>query len=124
MLDEWKVLIYDNLLSPLCYLYNNVGGRFDGNGGDTLMATSHTRLRTHDHYNFKQLSLVEKVELVQVHFTLHLRDQQSKWMQDGYKVYMDSYMTSNGSCFMVIWIIFKNHLLKVGLTQNRETMTL
>jgi hypothetical protein len=24
----------------------------------------------------------------------------------------------------VIWIIFKNHLLKVGLTQNRETMLL
>ena len=24
---------------------------------------------------------------------------------------------------MVIWIIFKNHLLEVGLTQNRETMT-
>ena len=25
---------------------------------------------------------------------------------------------------MVIWIIFKNHLLKVGLTQNRDTMAL
>ena len=24
----------------------------------------------------------------------------------------------NGSCFMVTWIIFKNHLLKVGLTHN------
>ena len=46
-------------------------------------------------------------------------------MQDGCKVYMDSYMASNGSCFMVTWIIFKNHLLKVGLTQNRwETMAL
>ena len=46
-------------------------------------------------------------------------------MQDGCKVYMDSYMASNGSCFMVTWIIFENHLLKViGLTQNRETMTL
>ena len=28
-------------------------------------------------------------------------------MQDGCKVYMDSYMASNGSCFMVTWIIFK-----------------
>ena len=64
------------------------------------------------------LSLVEKAEPVQVRFTLRLRDQQSMWMQDGCKVYMDSYMTSNGSCFMVTWIIFKNHLLKVGLTQN------
>jgi hypothetical protein len=45
-------------------------------------------------------------------------------MQDGCRVYMDSYMTSNRSCFMVIWIIFKNYLLEVGLTQNRETMVL
>ena len=29
---------------------------------------------------------------------------------------MDSYMTSNGSCFMVTWTIFKYHLLEVGLT--------
>ena len=45
-------------------------------------------------------------------------------MQDGCKVYMESYMASNGSCLMVIWTIFKNHLLEVGPTQNRETMTL
>ena len=46
-------------------------------------------------------------------------------MQDGCKVYMDSYMASNGSCFMVTWTIFKNHLLEVGLTKNhRETMPL
>ena len=70
------------------------------------------------------LSLVEKTEPVQVRFTLCLRDQQSMWMQDGCKVYMDSYMASNGSCFMVTWIIFKNHLLEVGLTQNWETMAL
>ena len=43
-------------------------------------------------------------------------------MQDGCKVYMDSYMASNGSRFMVTWIVFKNHFLEVGLTQNRETM--
>ena len=43
-------------------------------------------------------------------------------MQDGCKVYMDSYMTSNVSCFMVTWIIFQNHLLEVGLTQSEETM--
>ena len=30
----------------------------------------------------------------------------------------------NGSCFMVTWTIFINHLLQVGLTQNWETMTL
>ena len=33
-------------------------------------------------------------------------------------------MVSNLSCFMVIWIILKNYLLEVGLTQNWETMTL
>jgi hypothetical protein len=43
-------------------------------------------------------------------------------MHDGREVYMDFYMASNGSCFMVTWIIFKNHLFEVGLTQNQETM--
>jgi hypothetical protein len=43
-------------------------------------------------------------------------------MQDGCKVYGDFYMGSNGSGFMVIWTILKNHFLAVGLTQNRETM--
>ena len=37
---------------------------------------------------------------------------------------MDSYMASNGSCFMLTWTIFKNHLLEVDLTQNWETMAL
>jgi hypothetical protein len=46
------------------------------------------------------------------------------WLQDGYKLYMDSYMASNGSCFTVTWTIIKNHLLEVGLTQNQETMAL
>ena len=70
------------------------------------------------------LSLVEMVERVQVRFTLRLRDQRSTWMLDGCKVYVDTYMASNGSCFIVTWGIFKNHLLEVGLTQNRETVAL
>ena len=45
-------------------------------------------------------------------------------MQDICKVYVDSYMASNGSCFMVTWIVLKNHLLEVGLTQNQETVAL
>jgi hypothetical protein len=45
-------------------------------------------------------------------------------MQDGCKVDVDFYMASNGLCFMVVWIVFRNHLLEIGLTQNRETMTL
>ena len=46
------------------------------------------------------------------------------WMQYGCKVFMYSYMASNGSCFMVTWTIFFNHLWEVGLTQIRETMAL
>jgi hypothetical protein len=46
-------------------------------------------------------------------------------MQDGCKVYLDLYMASNESCFMVTWIIVKNHLLEVGLTQlNPEILAL
>ena len=45
-------------------------------------------------------------------------------MQDGCKVNMNPYTTLNGSRFMVTWIMLKNHLLEVGLTQNRETMAL
>ena len=45
-------------------------------------------------------------------------------MHVGCKVYMDSCMELNGSCFMVTWTIYKNHLLEVGLTQNQETMAL
>jgi hypothetical protein len=44
--------------------------------------------------------------------------------QDRWKVCMDPYMAPNGLCFMVTWIIFKNHLLEVGLPQNWETMAL
>ena len=70
------------------------------------------------------LSLVEKAEPVQVHITLRLRDHQSMWMQEGCEVSMDAYMASNGSCFMITWIIFKNYLLEVGLTHSPETMAL
>ena len=78
----------------------------------TLRATSHMTLRAHDHYTSSTLIGVKRAELVQVRFTLHLRDQQRMWMQDdGCKVYMASYMAPNGSCFMITWIIFKNHLL-------------
>ena len=73
---------------------------------------------------FQALSLVEMAELVQAHLTLRLRDPCSMWMQDGCKVYVDSYMASNGSCFMVNWTILKNHFLEVALTQNQGTMAL
>ena len=70
------------------------------------------------------LSLVEKAEPVQVRFTLRLRDHPSKWRQDGCKVYVDSYMASNGPCIMVTWINLKNHLLEVGLSKPGDHGTL
>ena len=88
-----------------------------------LRANSHTRLRARFHYTSSTL-IGEKVESVQVYFTICSRNKWSMWMQDGCKVYMDSYMTLNGSCFMVTWTIFKSHFLEVGLTQNQETMAL
>ena len=33
---------------------------------------------------------------------------------------MHSYMTSNGSCFVVTWTIFKNHLLEVGQHKTKR----
>ena len=84
----------------------------------------HTRDWEPEPITLQALSLMEKAEPVQVRFTLLLRDQRSMWMQDGCEVYVDSYMASNGSCFMVTWIILKNHILDVGLTQNWETRTL
>ena len=61
-----------------------------------LRTTSHTRLRARDHHTSSSL-IGGKMEPVQVHFTLRLRDQRSMWMlQDGCKVYMDSYMASYG----------------------------
>ena len=59
------------------------------------------------------LLLVEKIRPVPVCFTLSLRDQRSKWMQDGCTVYIASHMASNGSCVDSPLNIFKNHLLEV-----------
>jgi hypothetical protein len=41
-------------------------------------------------------------------------------MQDRCKVYTVSYMASNGSCFMVTWIICKNTLLEGGVIQTGD----
>ena len=84
-------------------------------------ATAHKRLRACDHYTSSAL-IGGKGGPVQVRFTPRLRDQRSVWMHDGCKVYMDSYMVSNGPCFMVTWIIFKTHPLEVGLRQSQEIM--
>ena len=68
------------------------------------------------------LSLVEKAEAGPS--TLPSTLEGPTEYQDGCTIYMKSYVASNGSCFMITWTIFKNHLLEVGLTQNRETTAL
>ena len=85
----------------------------------TVRATSHTRLRARDHYTSSTLIGGNGGASPRSSFTLRLREQRSMRLQDGCKVYMDSYMAAKGSCFKVTWFNFKNHLLKVGLTQNR-----
>jgi hypothetical protein len=92
--------------------------------GPFLRTASHTRLRARDHYTSSTLIGGIGGAGPSLRFTLRLRDQRRMWLQDGCKVYMDSYMATNESCFMVTWTIFRNHLLVVGLTQNQETMAL
>ena len=58
---------------------------------DFLRPTSHTRLRARD-IALQALSLVDKAEPVQVRFTIRLRNQWSKQMQGGCKVYMDTWI--------------------------------
>jgi hypothetical protein len=88
-----------------------------------VRANSHTRLRAHDYCTSSTLIGGKGGAGPSLLHTM-LRDRQNMWMQNGCKVYMDSYMASNKSCFMVTWIIFKNQCLEVGQTQNRETMAL
>ena len=66
-------LRFDNTSST-----NNEENDFGLNLDCMFRATSHTRLRAHDHYTtLEALSLAEKAEPVQVRFTLCLRDQWS-----------------------------------------------
>jgi hypothetical protein len=89
-----------------------------------LRATSHTRLRACDQYTSSTLIGGEAgAGPSSLHTMLEGPNGVCECKMD-VKVYMDSYMASNGSCFMVTWTILKNHLLEVGLTQNRETMAL
>ena len=73
-----------------------------------VLGPLHTQVGEPMTITLQALSLVGKVEPVQVRFTLRLRDQRSMWMQDdGCIVFMDSYMASNGSCFLVTWIVLQ-----------------
>jgi hypothetical protein len=76
-----------NQITPACLTRNESEGPLHTRDWETVTIT------------LQALSLVGKVEPVQVHFTLCSRDQRSMWMQHEHKVYMDSYMASNGSYF-------------------------
>ena len=87
------------------------------------------RATPHDHAEgprpiiLQALSLVEKAEPVQPHCAWGTNGW-SMWMQDACKVYLDSYVTSNGSRLMLTWVVFKNRLLEACRTQNWEIMAL
>ena len=71
-----------------------------------LKPASHTSLRARDHCT-SSIVIGGKGGAGEVRFTLQLRDQLCMWMQDGCKVYMDSYTTLNGSCSTITWNIFR-----------------
>ena len=72
------------------------------------------KLRARDHYISSTL-IGGKVRAGPSSLHTMLEGPQEYVNASGCKVYIDSYMASTGSCFMVTWIISKNHLLKVGL---------
>ena len=89
------------------------------------VATSHTRLRAREHCTSSTLIGGKGgAGPNSLHTALEGPTEYISECKMDVKVYMDSYMVSNGLCYMVIWIIFKNHLLEVGLTQNWETLAL
>ena len=53
--------------------------------GEVKGASPHTRLGARDHCIFKHSHWWEKRSRPKLAFTLRLRDQRRKWMQDGYK---------------------------------------
>ena len=87
-----------------------------------LRDTSHTRLRARDQYTSS--TLIGGKDGAGPSSLLHtMLEGPTEYVNArGCQVYMDSYMASNGSCFMVTWTNLKNHLLEVGLTWDRETM--
>ena len=101
----------------------NTPPKIDTHKSCIIKATLHTRLGPWP-LHFKHSYWWKRWSRSQFALTLRLRDQWSKGMQDGCEVYMDSYMASNGPCFMVTWTIFKNQLLEVGLRCSWEIMAL
>jgi len=120
---KWPLLFGETTYTR-CKSVRNTWMRWSKNVN--LNATSsHTRLRAHDHYTSSTLIGGKGgAGPSSLPTTLEGTNGVYKWMQDGCKVYMDSYMVSNGSCFLVTQTISQNHLSEVDLTQNRATTTL
>ena len=114
---------YDNYQKK-CY-YSRWWRPNSGRPSMEFRATSHTRLKACDRYTSSTLiggqggAAPSSPSHYDVWGTNGVRE-----CKMDVKVYVDSYMASNGSCFMVTWIVLKNHVLEVGLTQNQETMAL
>ena len=114
-----ECVFWRNLISAF-YPWRCVGVATLLNCTPLLRVTSHTRLRARDHFNSSTL-IGGKGGAGSKFATSHCA-----WGTNGVseckmdvKVYIDSYMTLNGACFTVPWTAFENHLLEVGLTQNR-----
>ena len=91
-----------------------------------LRATSHMRPGAHDHYTSSTLingNRRSRSKFATSHYAWGTNKVCEGKMMD-VKVYMGSYMASNGSCLIITCTIFKNHLLGLGLTQKQETMAL
>ena len=101
-----------------CCLESFVWARFT-HGSRVLRATSHTRLRARDRCTFKH-SRWWKWRSRSKFTSRHAwgTNGVSGCKMDVKSTWIRSYMASNGSCVMVTWVVFKIHLLEVGLIQN------
>jgi hypothetical protein len=86
----------------------------------TLRVISHKRLRTCDRYI--SVTLIGGKDGAGHKFASHYASGTNGVCEC--KMDVKVYVASNGSCLMVTWTVFQNHLLEVGLTQNQETMAL
>jgi hypothetical protein len=78
-----------------------------------LRATSHTIPRARDQYT----SLVEKVEQVQVRFTLRLRDQRSMWIQSA-RILLNGSVECN---YPILYVLFIYNKLSWNSTWEGHT---
>ena len=88
--------------------WNSLASAPGPSANGTLRATAHTRLRARDQ-SLQAVSLVEKTEPVQVrasHYAWGINGV-CECKMDVKSTWMDLYMVSNGSCFMVTWTIFQ-----------------